>query len=362
MTDEPPAHADRLARQRLDARVRTKPAAHPNEPLHHSRRRSDPAIAAEWEDPAGVPIDAFIFGGRRSTVVPLVHEAFNWEHGMFLGAIMASETTAAAAGAVGNLRRDPMAMLPFCGYNMGDYFAPLAQDRRSARARELPKIFYVNWFRKDEDGRFLWPGYGENCRVLAWVFRRCEGWAEAVETPIGLVPAEGAAHTDGLDVSAEDMAELLTGRSRGVAQGDQADPGPPGPVRRQASRGAQAAGRGARTAPGRVSGLAGAEAVGFGEIGVLPRQHLGQAHHDLALLPGGVVLHLAVDHVNAPAVGDRLDDLLGELDLLGIGEKTFLAMSICTGWSDQAPTQPSRKAARNWASQPSTSLMSPNGP
>ena len=136
-----------------------------------------------------MPIDAFLFGGRRATVVPLVREAFDWEHGVFLGATMSSEQTAAAFGTVGQLRFDPFAMLPFCGYNMADYFAPLADDRRARDGAKLPKIFYVNWFRKDDDGKFLWPGFGENSRVLEWVFRRCEGKAEAVETPIGLVPA-----------------------------------------------------------------------------------------------------------------------------------------------------------------------------
>jgi phosphoenolpyruvate carboxykinase (GTP) len=158
----------------------------------------------------GVPIDAMLFGGRRSTVVPLVHEARDWEHGVFLGSIMSSETTAAQAGAVGKLRFDPMAMLPFCGYHMGDYFAHwLEMGRR--RGAQLPKIFYVNWFRKDENGKFLWPGYGENSRVLAWVFRRCEGTAEANETPIGLVPpvGEGGIDTNGLDVSEAAMSQLL---------------------------------------------------------------------------------------------------------------------------------------------------------
>ena len=145
-----------------------------------------------------MPIDAMLFGGRRSTVVPLVREAFDWEHGVFLGATMGSETTAAAAGEVGKLRFDPFAMLPFCGYNMADYFGPLARRSARARARELPKIFYVNWFRKDpRTGSFLWPGFGENSRVLEWVFRRCDGAAEARETPIGLVPTPGALNTDG---------------------------------------------------------------------------------------------------------------------------------------------------------------------
>ena len=149
-----------------------------------------------------MPIDAFLFGGRRSTVVPLVHEALDWEHGVFLGSMMGSETTAAAAGAVGKLRRDPFAMLPFCGYHMADYFAHWLRigEREGAK---LPKVFYVNWFRKDpEDGHFLWPGFGENARVLEWVFRRCDGEADAADTPIGLVPTPEALDTDGLDLAA----------------------------------------------------------------------------------------------------------------------------------------------------------------
>jgi phosphoenolpyruvate carboxykinase (GTP) len=185
-----------------------QPAAHPNARFTTPASQC-PAIAPEWEDPAGVPIDAFLFGGRRATVVPLVHEAFDWEHAVFMGATMSSETTAAAAGAVGQLRFDPMAMLPFCGYNMADYFAHWlkAGEREGA---ELPRVFYVNWFRKDADGKFLWPGFGENSRVLEWVFRRCEDAADAVETPIGLLPAKGAIDTAGLNISEEAMRDLLS--------------------------------------------------------------------------------------------------------------------------------------------------------
>ncbi len=181
-------------------------AAHPNSRFTVPASQ-DPAIAPEWEDPAGVPIAAILFGGRRSTVVPLVHEAFDWEHGVFLGSIMASETTAAATGAVGKLRRDPFAMLPFCGYHMGDYFAHWLKIGERSGA-QLPKIFYVNWFRKDAGGRWLWPGFGENSRVLAWVFGRVAGTAEARETPIGLLPAESALNVEGLDISADDLAAL----------------------------------------------------------------------------------------------------------------------------------------------------------
>jgi phosphoenolpyruvate carboxykinase (GTP) len=183
------------------------PAAHPNARFTVPIAQC-PSIAPEWDDPAGVPIDAMLFGGRRATVVPLVHEATDWEHGVFLGSIMSSETTAAQAGEVGQLRFDPMAMLPFCGYNMADYFAHWLKigEREGG---QLPRIFYVNWFRKDDDGHFLWPGFGENSRVLAWIFRRCENAAEAVETEIGLVPAEGGIDTDGLEIEPAAMAQLL---------------------------------------------------------------------------------------------------------------------------------------------------------
>ncbi|MDP4603012.1 MAG: phosphoenolpyruvate carboxykinase (GTP) [Solirubrobacteraceae bacterium] len=185
------------------------PSSHPNARFACPADQ-DPAIAPEWQDPAGVPIDAFLFGGRRATVVPLVREAFDWKHGVFLGATMSSEMTAAAAGTVGQLRFDPMAMLPFCGYNVGDYFAHWLKLGEQADADKLPKIFYVNWFRKGDDGQFMWPGFGENSRVLEWVFRRCDGDAEAVETPIGLVPAAGSLNVDGLEIDAADLEALLT--------------------------------------------------------------------------------------------------------------------------------------------------------
>ena len=184
------------------------PAAHPNARFTAPAAQC-PSIAPEWEDPAGVPISAILFGGRRRTTVPLVTQATNWEHGVFLGSIMASETTAAQQGAVGNLRFDPMAMLPFCGYNMGDYFAHWLTIGKHTEASKLPKIFVVNWFRRDDEGRFIWPGYGENSRVLKWVFERVDGTADAVETSIGLVPSEGALDVTGLDVSVDDMATLL---------------------------------------------------------------------------------------------------------------------------------------------------------
>jgi phosphoenolpyruvate carboxykinase (GTP) len=207
MTKEPPAHA--IDWKGNDWTPDSEdPAAHPNARFTTPAAQA-PSMAPEWEDPAGVPIDAFLFGGRRATVVPLVVEAFDWQHGVFLGATMGSEKTAAAAGTVGELRFDPMAMLPFCGYHMADYFAHWLKIGREADEAKLPRIFMVNWFRKDDDGNFLWPGFGENSRVLAWVFERCEGGSEAVDTPIGRVPAEGALPTEGLDVSDEAMEKLM---------------------------------------------------------------------------------------------------------------------------------------------------------
>jgi phosphoenolpyruvate carboxykinase (GTP) len=208
MTREPPARA-------IDWRGddwtpdSDEPAAHPNARFT-TPASQQPTIAPEWEDPAGVPMDAFLFGGRRATAVPLVHEAFDWEHGVFLAATMSVETTAAAAGEVGKLRFDPMAMLPFCGYNMADYFAHWLRIGRERDTSKLPRIFVVNWFRKDDEGSFIWPGFGDNVRVLAWIFDRCNGQGETAETPIGLVPVEGAIETAGADVTAEQMRELLT--------------------------------------------------------------------------------------------------------------------------------------------------------
>jgi phosphoenolpyruvate carboxykinase (GTP) len=206
MTPEPPGH---LVDWRGDdwTPASDKPAAHPNARFT-VRIAQCPSMAPEWDDPAGVPIDAVLFGGRRATAVPLVREAFDWEHAVFLGATMSSETTVAQAGEVGKLRFDPFAMLPFCGYNMADYFAHWLGVADRERVR-LPRVFYVNWFRKDDDGSFLWPGFGENSRVLAWIFRRCDDEAEAIETPIGLVPPPEALDLTGLDLPEEDLRALL---------------------------------------------------------------------------------------------------------------------------------------------------------
>jgi len=181
-------------------------AAHPNARYTVPARQS-PSISSQWEAPEGVPISAFVFGGRRTRVAPLVYESFDWQHGVFVGATMASETTAAATGEVGVTRRDPMAMLPFCGYNMADYFAHwLEMGKKIAKP---PKIFHVNWFRKSADGKFLWPGYGENVRVLKWILERVEGRGAAQETPIGYVPAKNGLTLDGIKISDEALNELL---------------------------------------------------------------------------------------------------------------------------------------------------------
>ncbi|MFI1020477.1 phosphoenolpyruvate carboxykinase (GTP) [Streptomyces olivaceus] len=208
MTEETPAHLTDWKGNDWTPESGT-PAAHPNARFTTPAAQC-PIIAPEWEDPRGVPISAILFGGRRATAVPLVTESFDWDHGVFLGANVASEKTAAAEGKVGELRRDPFAMLPFCGYNMGDYmghWVDVAKDKDQAK---LPKIYYVNWFRKDDAGRFVWPGFGENGRVLKWIVERLEGTADGVETPIGVLPTKESLDTDGLDLADHDLEFLLS--------------------------------------------------------------------------------------------------------------------------------------------------------
>ena len=208
MTDSKPARAIDWRNQAWTPETET-PAAHPNARFTAPASQC-PSIAPEWQDPSGVPISAILFGGRRRTTVPLVTQAFDWDHGVFLGSIMASETTAAAGGAIGKLRFDPMAMLPFCGYNMADYFAHWLKIGTKTSANKLPQIFFVNWFRRDAEGRFLWPGYGENSRVLKWVFERLAGTATAHKTVIGYLPNTDSLDISGLKVSSEDLEQLLT--------------------------------------------------------------------------------------------------------------------------------------------------------
>jgi phosphoenolpyruvate carboxykinase (GTP) len=207
MTDEKPARLIDWLRRPWTPESDHK-AAHPNARFTVAAKQC-PVIAPEWEDPSGVPIDAILFGGRRAGIVPLVTEAFNWQHGTFLGATVSSETTAAITGKVGQLRRDPMAMLPFCGYNMGDYLEHWLKMGTLTEASKLPKLFYVNWFRQ-EKGKFLWPGYGENSRVLKWIFERCNDDVHAKETPIGRIPEVADLDTSGLDMSAADVEALLS--------------------------------------------------------------------------------------------------------------------------------------------------------
>jgi phosphoenolpyruvate carboxykinase (GTP) len=209
MTEEPPAHLTDWKGNDWTPDSPT-PAAHPNARFTTPAGQC-PSIAPEWEDPRGVPISAILFGGRRATAVPLVTESFSWQHGVFLGANVASEKTAAAEGKVGELRRDPFAMLPFCGYNMGDYFAHWIEvGQKAADQRKLPKIYYVNWFKKDAQGRIVWPGFGENGRVLKWIVERLNGEADGVETPIGVLPSKAALDTDGLELSDEEIDFILS--------------------------------------------------------------------------------------------------------------------------------------------------------
>lgn len=206
LTEEPPARLVDWKGQTWTPEVEA-PAAHPNARFTVPAAQC-PSIAPSWEDPAGVPISAILFGGRRATTVPLVSEALDWEHGVFLGSVMSSEKTAAAAGAIGQVRRDPFAMLPFCGYNFGDYFQHWLDIGKHEGAK-LPKLFYVNWFRKDQEGRFIWPGFGDNARVLKWVLDRIAGTTGAVETPIGLVPKTEDLDVAGLDLAADALESLL---------------------------------------------------------------------------------------------------------------------------------------------------------
>ncbi|MDD4103308.1 MAG: phosphoenolpyruvate carboxykinase (GTP) [Kiritimatiellae bacterium] len=214
MDGEPPAHAIDWKGNDWTPDMRDKDgkkikAAHPNARFTAPASQC-PVIAKEWEDPAGVPIDAFLFGGRRPHTIPLVNEAFDWTHGVFMGSAAGSETTAANLGAVGVVRRDPMAMLPFCGYNMGDYLTHWLSMGLRTDPKKLPKVFFVNWFRKTDDGKWLWPGFGENSRVLKWICERIEGTAKFKETPIGYMPTESAIDLNGCDVSKQDMKELLS--------------------------------------------------------------------------------------------------------------------------------------------------------
>lgn len=207
LTDEAPA---RLTDWRGDTWTpeSESPAAHPNARFTAPASQC-PSLDSAWEDPNGVPISAILFGGRRATTVPLVSEARDWEHGVFLGSVMSSEKTAAAAGAIGQVRRDPFAMLPFCGYNFGDYFRHWL-DLGMKDDAKLPKLFYVNWFRKDSNGKFIWPGFGENTRVLKWVLERISDSGKAVETPIGMVPTHDAIDISGLDLTEDDLRTLLS--------------------------------------------------------------------------------------------------------------------------------------------------------
>lgn len=208
MTDEKPAHLIDWNKQDWTPDS-GKPSSHPNSRFTCPASQC-PVIDEKWEDPKGVPISAILFGGRRGSVIPLVTESYGWNHGVFMGSSCSSEMTAAAAGTVGKLRHDPFAMLPFCGYNMGDYFNHWIQTGKKAQQSKLPKIFYVNWFRKDDNGKFMWPGFGDNIRALKWVIERCEGTGKYVETPIGRMPELDSFDVSGLDISKDTLAKLFT--------------------------------------------------------------------------------------------------------------------------------------------------------
>jgi phosphoenolpyruvate carboxykinase (GTP) len=207
LTDEAPAHLIDWKGQDWTP-ASSEPSSHPNARFTAPAGQC-PSIAPNWEDPAGVPIDAILFGGRRATNVPLVTESFDWNHGVYMGSTVSSEKTAAAEGTVGELRRDPFAMLPFCGYNMADYWNHWLTVGGFTSPEKLPRIFQVNWFRKDAAGEYIWPGYGENSRVLEWIISRLDNEAEAVETPIGLLPAPGALNFDGLDLTEAQIEDLF---------------------------------------------------------------------------------------------------------------------------------------------------------
>ncbi len=217
MTDEKPAKLTDW-KNRPWTPESAEPSSHPNSRFTAPAGQC-PVIDPAWEDPAGVPISAILFGGRRAKEVPLVAEAFDWTHGTFMGSTVSSETTAAATGAIGQIRRDPFAMLPFCGYNMGDYFAHWIETGKKADQSKLPKIYYVNWFRKDDNGKFIWPGFGDNIRVLEWIFNRLDGADIAVETPKGYLPKPGSINIEGLGLSDEQMAGLFdVNKETGIAE------------------------------------------------------------------------------------------------------------------------------------------------
>jgi len=207
MTKQPPQHLIDWLGKDWTPKCHDK-AAHPNSRFTAPISQC-PVLDPAWQDPNGVPISAIIFGGRRSSVVPLIHEAFSWQHGVYMGASLSSETTAAAVGEVGKLRHDPFSMLPFCGYNMGDYFRHWLEMGKKGDPKKLPRIYYVNWFRKNKKGDWLWPGYGENARVLKWIFERCSGQAQAAPTPIGNIPAPGSLDVSGLNLTPENLQELF---------------------------------------------------------------------------------------------------------------------------------------------------------